>query len=49
MPKTNEDHRTVAIQQCPRCKKEACEVYLPAHKQADDAAGGVLMNSDKHY
>ncbi len=45
MPKTNANYRTVTIQQCLRCKEEACEVYLPAHEQADDTADGVLLDS----
>jgi len=42
MPKTNENRRTVTIQQCHRMQGRGLQSVLSAHEQADDAADGVL-------
>jgi len=37
--------QNVTAQQCRRCAKEACDVCLFAHEQADDKADVVLLSS----
>ncbi|OGR02254.1 MAG: hypothetical protein A2520_09030 [Deltaproteobacteria bacterium RIFOXYD12_FULL_53_23] len=36
---------TVSVQQCRRCAKEACSLYIRYADQADDKADVVLLNA----
>jgi len=45
MPEKCQNTCHVTIQQRLICEKEACEVYWFVHKQADDEADEVLLDS----